>query len=535
MVLLRSKILENSETFAANKTAMDAQLKPVLDDAMRIMLGGSEVARARHLKRGKLLPRDRVASLLDPGAPFLEIGLFAAKDVYEDALPAAGSIAGIGQVAGRDCMIVCNDATVKGGAYFPLSVKKHLRAQEIAEENLLPCLYLVDSGGASLPKQDDVFPDRDHFGRIFFNQARMSARGIPQIAVVMGSCTAGGAYIPAMCDQTIIVKEQGTIFLAGPPLVKEATGEIVDAETLGGADTHTRLSGVADYMAEDDAHALALARQIVGNLGPRPRPNIDLKKPEPPLYNPASVMGVVPVDARTPYDARELIARLVDGSAFDEFKALYGTTLVCGFAHIDGVPVGILANNGVLFSESSTKGAHFIQLCTQRKIPLLFLQNITGFMVGQKYEAGGIARDGAKLVTAVSTAAVPKITVIVGGSFGAGNYGMCGRAFGPRFLWMWPNARISVMGGPQAAGVMASVTLAGIERRGETWSDDAETAFKQPILDQFEQQSHPFYASARLWDDGIIDPRKTRDVVSLSLKACLNAPVEDTRFGLFRM
>ena len=432
-------------------------------------------------------------------------------------------------------MIVCNDATVKGGSYFPLSVKKHLRAQEIAEENHLPCLYLVDSGGASLPNQDEVFPDRDHFGRIFYNQAQMSAKGIAQIAVVMGACTAGGAYIPAMCDQTIIVKEQGTIFLAGPPLVKEATGEVVDAETLGGADTHTRLSGVADYMAEDDTHALALARQIVANLGPKPVPTIDLKAPVAPRYDAESIMGIVPADAKIPYDARELIARLVDGSDFDEFKARYGTTLVCGFAHIDGMPVGILANNGVLFSESSTKGAHFIQLCTQRKIPLLFLQNITGFMVGQKYEAGGIAKDGAKLVTAVSTAAVPKITVIVGGSFGAGNYGMCGRAFGPRFLWMWPNARISVMGGPQAAGVMATVTRANVEGRGGTWSAAEEAKLKQPILDQFEKQSHPFYASARLWDDGIIDPRKTRDVVSLSLKACLNAPVEETRFGLFRM
>lgn len=535
MAILQSKISEQSPSFIENKKAMEAQLQVVATEAERIMKGGSEASRERHIKRGKLLPRDRIAGLLDPGSPFLEVGLFAAKDVYKDDIPGAGSIAGVGKVMGRDCMIVCNDATVKGGTYFPLSVKKHLRGQEIAAENNLPCIYLVDSGGANLPNQDEVFPDKDHFGRIFYNQAHMSAKGIPQIAIVMGPCTAGGAYVPAMCDQTIIVKEQGTIFLAGPPLVKEATGEIVDAESLGGADTHTRLSGVADYMAEDDAHALALGREIIGNLGSAPKPNIRLKTPKAPNYDPASVMGVVPADAKTPYDARELIARLVDGSEFEEFKANYGTTLVCGFAHIDGMPVGIIANNGVLFSESSTKGAHFIQLCCQRKTPLLFLQNITGFMVGQKYEAGGIAKDGAKLVTAVSTAAVPKITVLVGGSFGAGNYGMCGRAFGPRFLWMWPNSRISVMGGPQAAGVLATVKRAGIERNGGEWSTDEEAEFKRPILEQFETQGHPFYASARLWDDGIIDPRKTRDVVSLSLKTCLNAPVEETRFGLFRM
>jgi 3-methylcrotonyl-CoA carboxylase beta subunit len=535
MAILQSKISEQSPSFMENKKAMDAHLQVVATEATRIMQGGSEASRERHVKRGKLLPRDRIAGLLDPGSPFLEVGLFAAKDVYKDDIPGAGSIAGVGRVMGRDCMIVCNDATVKGGTYFPLSVKKHLRGQEIAAENNLPCIYLVDSGGANLPNQDEVFPDKDHFGRIFYNQAHMSAKGIPQIAIVMGPCTAGGAYVPAMCDQTIIVKEQGTIFLAGPPLVKEATGEIVDAETLGGADTHTRLSGVADYMAEDDTHALALGREIIGNLGCVSTPNIKLKTPNKPNYDPASVMGVVPADAKTPYDARELIARLVDGSEFEEFKAKYGSTLVCGFAHIDGMPVGIIANNGVLFSESSTKGAHFIQLCCQRKTPLLFLQNITGFMVGQKYEAGGIAKDGAKLVTAVSTAAVPKITVIVGGSFGAGNYGMCGRAFGPRFLWMWPNARISVMGGPQAAGVLATVKRAGIERRGGEWSEEEEAEFKRPVLEQFETQSHPFYASARLWDDGIIDPRKTRDVVSLSLKTCLNAPVEETHFGMFRM
>lgn len=518
-----------------NTSAMMAQLKVVSEEAERIMLGGSESSRARHVKRGKLLPRDRVAGLLDPGSPFLEIGLFAAKGVYKDDIPSAGVIAGIGTVEGRDCMIVCNDATVKGGTYFALTVKKHLRAQEIAEENHLPCIYLVDSGGANLPSQDEVFPDRDHFGRIFYNQARMSARGIAQIAVVMGSCTAGGAYVPAMSDQAIIVKQQGTIFLAGPPLVKEATGEIVDAETLGGGDTHTRLSGVADYLADDDPHALALARQIVRGLGLAPAPNIGLREPEEPVLSVDEVMGIVPADPKIPYDVREIISRLVDGSRFDEFKARFGTTLVTGFAHIDGVPVGIIANNGVLFSESSQKGAHFIELCCQRKTPIVFLQNITGFMVGQKYEAGGIAKDGAKLVTAVSNAAVPKVTIIIGGSYGAGNYGMCGRAFGPRFLWMWPNARISVMGGPQAAGVLASVTRSSIERRGQEWSNQQEADFKQPILDQFEEQSHPFFASARLWDDGIIDPRKTRDVISLSLKACLNAPIEETRFGVFRM
>ena len=499
------------------------------------MQGGSASSRERHVKRGKLLPRDRIAGLLDPGSPFLEVGLFAASGVYEDDIPSAGAIAGIGRVAGRDCMVLCNDATVKGGTYYPLTVKKHLRAQEIAEENRLPCIYLVDSGGANLPNQDEVFPDKEHFGRIFFNQANMSAKGIAQIAVVMGSCTAGGAYVPAMSDQTIIVKNQGTIFLAGPPLVKEATGEVVDAETLGGGDTHTRLSGVADYLADNDDHALALAREIVRNLGPAPAPTVALAEPRAPLYTADDIMGIVPADTKTPYDVREVIARIVDGSDFAEFKPRYGTTLVCGFAHIDGVPVGILANNGVLFSESSLKGAHFIELCCQRKIPLLFLQNITGFMVGSKYEAGGIARDGAKLVTAVSTAAVPKVTVIIGGSYGAGNYGMCGRAYSPRFLWMWPNARISVMGGAQAAGVLANVRRAGIEAKGGSWSQEEEAEFKRPTLEMFERQSQPLYASARLWDDGIIDPRKTRDVVALSFKAALNAPVGETRFGVFRM
>ncbi|MFT6457750.1 carboxyl transferase domain-containing protein [Pseudophaeobacter arcticus] len=535
MTILQSNQQSASAEFAQNTEAMEAQYKAVAEEAARIVKGGSEASRQRHVARGKLLPRDRIAGLLDPGSPFLEVGLFAASGLYNDEVPSAGAIAGIGQVEGRDCMILCNDATVKGGTYFPMTVKKHLRAQEIAEENHLPCIYLVDSGGANLNNQDEVFPDRDHFGRIFFNQARMSAKGIAQISVVMGSCTAGGAYVPAMSDQTIIVREQGTIFLAGPPLVKVATGEIIDAETLGGGDTHTRLSGVADYLADDDHHALALAREIVSHLGPVARPSVDFKEPKEPLYPSEEVMGVVPANDKTPYDARELIARLVDGSDFAEFKPRYGTTLVTGFAHIDGVPVGIIANNGVLFSESSTKGAHFIELCCQRKIPLLFLQNITGFMVGSKYEAGGIAKDGAKLVTAVSTASVPKITVVVGGSYGAGNYGMCGRAFGPRFVWMWPNARISVMGGAQASGVLADVRRAGIEAKGGIWSDEDEAEFKQPTIDMFERQSQPLYASARLWDDGIIDPRKTREVVSLSLRAALNAPIEDTKFGLFRM
>lgn len=518
-----------------NHKAMQAQYELVAKHAAHILHGGSESARKRHISRGKLLPRDRIQGLLDPGAAFLEIGLFAAQDVYAADLPAAGVITGVGRVEGRDCMIVCNDATVKGGSYYPLTVKKHLRAQEVAEQNRLPCLYLVDSGGASLPNQDEVFPDRDHFGRIFYNQARMSAMGIAQIAIVMGNCTAGGAYVPAMCDETIMVKEQAMIFLAGPPLVKEATGEEVDAETLGGADTHTRLSGVADYLAEDDDHALALGRQIVAKLGKPQSIDLDVKDTKDPLFATEDMMGLIPHDSKQAYDVRDIIARIVDGSEFDEFKERYGKTLVTGFAHIEGIPVGIIANNGVLFSESSLKGAHFIQLCCQRKIPLLFLQNISGFMVGSKYEAGGIAKDGAKLVNAVSTANVPKITIIIGGSYGAGNYGMCGRAFNPRFVWMWPNARISVMGGAQAAGVMATVTRAGKDARGEAWSLEDEAKFKQPILDQFETQSHPFYASARLWDDGIIDPRKTRKTIALSLKTCLNAPIEDTSFGLFRM
>ncbi len=535
MAEIKTKLNPQGAEFAANVQANQSLRDGIAKLAATIAQGGNERSRNRHLARGKLLPRDRVAGLLDAGSAFLEIGLFAAQDVYNTDLPAAGVIAGVGQVEGRACMIVCNDATVKGGTYFPLTVKKHLRAQAIAEENNLPCIYLVDSGGANLPNQDEVFADKDHFGRIFYNQARMSAKGITQIAVVLGSCTAGGAYVPAMSDQTIIVKEQGTIFLAGPPLLKEATGEIVDAETLGGGDTHTRLSGVADYLANDDAHALALARQCVRNLGVAPKPAIATRTAQAPVLDPSEMLGVVPKDAKTPYDIREIIGRIVDGSEFEEFKERFGATLVCGFAHIDGMPVGILANNGVLFSESSQKGAHFIQLCCKRKTPLLFLQNITGFMVGAKYEAGGIAKDGAKLVAAVSCADVPKITVVVGGSYGAGNYGMCGRAYGPRFMWMWPNAKISVMGGEQAAGVMATVTRDAIEAKGGTFSDEEERKLKQPILDQFEEQSQPLYASARLWDDGIIDPAKTRDVVALSLRAALNAPIEETRFSVFRM
>ena len=535
MAVLTSSVSSKSESFT-NNTAAHQEAMARIHAAVQLSLdGGGQKARERHVGRGKILPRERVTRLLDPGSPFLEIGMFAANGMYDGASPAAGVIAGIGRVSGRDCMIVCNDATVKGGTYFPMTVKKHLRAQEIAEANHLPCIYLVDSGGANLPNQDEVFPDRDHFGRIFFNQANMSAKGIPQIAVVMGSCTAGGAYVPAMSDVTIIVKEQGTIFLAGPPLVKAATGEVVSAEDLGGGDVHTRLSGVADYLAEDDAHALALARRAVANLNRTKPQQLQLQPVEAPLYDPDEILGVVPADLRTPYDIREVVARVVDGSRFDEFKPRYGTTLVCGFAHIMGMPVGIIGNNGVIFSESALKGAHFVELCSQRNIPLVFLQNITGFMVGRTYENGGIAKDGAKLVTAVATSAVPKITMLVGGSFGAGNYGMCGRAYSPRFLWTWPNSRISVMGGEQAAGVLATVRRDAIERKGGSWSADEETAFKQPTIDQFEEQAHPLYASARLWDDGIVDPRKTRDILALSLSAALNAPIQDTRFGVFRM
>ena len=532
---LTSKAIPTSEDFKANRAAHLAALAEIADAAEAARMGGGEKARDRHVSRGKMLPRRRVANLLDPGSPFLEIGATAAHGMYDDVAPCAGVIAGIGRVHGQEVMVVCNDATVKGGTYYPMTVKKHLRAQEIAEANHLPCICLVDSGGANLPNQDEVFPDRDHFGRIFYNQANMSAKGIPQIAVVMGSCTAGGAYVPAMSDVTIIVREQGTIFLAGPPLVKAATGEVVTAEDLGGGDVHTRLSGVADYLAEDDAHALALARQAVAGLN-RTRPaTVKWESPEEPAYDPDEILGVVPTSLTIPYDIREVIARVVDGSRFDEFKARFGETLVCGFAHIRGCPVGIIANNGVLFSESAAKGAHFVELCSQRSIPLVFLQNITGFMVGKKYESEGIARHGAKLVTAVATTQVPKITLLVGGSYGAGNYGMCGRAYSPRFLWTWPNSRISVMGGEQAAGVLATVRRDGIERGGGTWSAEEEAEFKRPTLEMFAEQSHPLYASARLWDDGVVDPRKTRDVLTLSLSAALNAPVKDTRFGVFRM
>ncbi|HKL04339.1 MAG TPA: carboxyl transferase domain-containing protein [Roseovarius sp.] len=532
---LNSKAIPTSAEFQANRQAHLEALKVVQDAAELAASGGGEAARERHLSRGKMLPRDRVANLLDPGAAFLEVGATAAHGLYDGAAPCAGVIAGIGRVQGQDCMIVCNDATVKGGTYYPMTVKKHLRAQEIAEECNLPCIYLVDSGGANLPNQDEVFPDRDHFGRIFYNQARMSAKGIPQIAVVMGSCTAGGAYVPAMSDVTIIVKEQGTIFLAGPPLVKAATGEVVSAEDLGGGDVHTRLSGVADYLAEDDGHALALARRAVAGLNRVKPTTVNWATPEEPAYDPDELLGVVPADLRTPYDIREVIARLVDGSRFDEFKARFGETLVCGFAHLKGCPVGIVANNGVLFSEAAQKGAHFVELCSQRKIPLVFLQNITGFMVGRAYENEGIARHGAKMVTAVATTSVPKITMVVGGSFGAGNYGMSGRAYQPRFMWSWPNSRISVMGGEQAAGVLGTVKRDAIERKGGTWSAEDEAEFKRPTIEMFERQSHPLYASARLWDDGIVDPRKSRDVLALSLNAALCAPIEDTRFGVFRM
>ncbi|WP_425090636.1 carboxyl transferase domain-containing protein [Tropicimonas sp. S265A] len=532
---LKSNVVLGTEETRANRAAHLDALALVAEAAAQAAAGGGAAARARHKSRGKMLPRDRVANLLDPGSPFLEVGATAGHGLYDGAAPCGGAIAGVGRVMGQDVMVVCNDATVKGGTYYPITVKKHLRAQEIAEECSLPCIYLVDSGGANLPNQDEVFPDRDHFGRIFYNQARMSAKGIPQIAVVMGSCTAGGAYVPAMSDVTIIVKDQGTIFLAGPPLVKAATGEVVTAEDLGGGDVHTRLSGVADYLAEDDAHALALARRAVGSLNRTRQASVDMQAPEPPAYDPDELLDLVPASLSTPYDIREVIARIVDGSRLDEFKPRFGETLVTGFAHIEGCPVGLIANNGVLFSEAAQKGAHFVELCSQRKIPLVFLQNITGFMVGRKYENEGIARHGAKMVTAVATTSVPKVTMVVGGSFGAGNYGMAGRAYQPRFMWSWPNARISVMGGAQAAGVLATVKRDAIERKGGTWSAEEEAAFKRPTIEMFEEQSHPLYASARLWDDGIIDPRKSRQVLSLSLLAALNAPIEDTRFGVFRM
>ena len=537
---IESKLNPRSDDFKANVAAMQAIVDDLRDKVERIAAGGGEAAAAKHLARGKLLPRDRVQMLLDPGTPFLEFSQMAAYAMYQDAngadaAPAAGIITGIGRVSGQECVIVCNDATVKGGTYYPMTVKKHLRAQEIADQNNLPCIYLVDSGGANLPNQDDVFPDRDHFGRIFYNQANLSAKGIPQIAVVMGSCTAGGAYVPAMSDESIIVKEQGTIFLGGPPLVKAATGEVVTAEDLGGGDVHTRLSGVVDHLAQNDLHALSLARTIVSNLNRSKPQQMALREPAEPHYPPQELYGVIPVDTRKPFDVREVIARIVDASEFDEFKARYGTTLICGFAHIHGIKVGIIANNGILFSESALKGTHFIELCCQRKIPLVFLQNITGFMVGRKYENEGIARNGAKMVTAVATAAVPKFTVIIGGSFGAGNYGMCGRAFSPRFMWMWPNARISVMGGDQAASVLATVKRDGIEGKGGAWSAEEEAAFKQPIKDQYEHQGHPYYATARLWDDGVIDPADTRMVLGLGLSAALNAEIPDTKFGVFRM
>jgi len=535
MTILTSSISPSSDAFRANREAHLAALAEVQAAAEAAKAGGGAAALERHVARGKLPPRERIARLLDPGSPFLEIGLFAAHGMYDGASPSAGLIAGVGRVEGREVMVIANDATAKGGTYYPMTVKKHLRAQEIAAENRLPCIHLVDSGGAHLPSQDQVFPDREHFGRIFYNQANMSAAGVPQIAAVMGSCTAGGAYIPALSDETIIVKRQGTIFLAGPPLVKAATGEEVTAEELGGGDVHTRLSGVADHLADDDAHALALARRAVSHLNRSPPAEIAQQAPEDPAYDPEEILGVVSADLRRQYDIREVIARIVDGSRFDEFKARYGTTLICGFAHIHGFPVGLVGNNGVLFSESALKAVHFIELCSQRKIPLIFLQNVVGFMVGRKFEAGGIAKDGAKMVSAVATTRVPKITVIVGGSFGAGNYGMCGRAYGPRFLWTWPNSRISVMGGRQAAEVLARVKREAIERDGGTWSADEESAFKRPTLEMFERQSHPLYASARLWDDGIIDPRTTRETLGLSLAAALNAPIEDTRFGVFRM
>ncbi|MGC2856465.1 carboxyl transferase domain-containing protein [Novispirillum sp. DQ9] len=536
MTVLKSSISTRSDDFRDNAAHMQALVDDLKAQVARVKLGGGESARQKHLARGKLLPRDRVRTLLDVGSPFLEISQLAAHGMYgDDEVPAAGVIAGIGRVSGQECVIVANDATVKGGTYYPMTVKKHLRAQEIAKENNLPCVYLVDSGGAFLPRQDEVFPDKEHFGRIFYNQANLSAAGIPQIAVVMGSCTAGGAYVPAMCDESIIVRNQGTIFLGGPPLVKAATGEVVTAEDLGGADVHCKISGVTDHYAQDDTHALTIARRIVGDLNRVKRPQVDIARPEDPLYDPAEIYGIVPKDTRKPFDVREIIARLVDGSRFDEFKALYGTQLVCGFARIWGYPVGIVANNGILFSESAQKGAHFVELCNQRGIPLVFLQNITGFMVGRKYESGGIAKDGAKMVMAVSCASVPKFTVIIGGSFGAGNYGMCGRAYGPRFLWMWPNGRISVMGGEQAASVLATVRRDAIEAKGRAWAAEDEEAFKAPIRDQYETQGHPYYASARLWDDGIVDPAETRTTLALGLSAALNAPIGKTDYGVFRM
>jgi 3-methylcrotonyl-CoA carboxylase beta subunit len=535
MSILETSIDACSREYTENRETMVERVEEMRETSRVLCNGGGEEARGRHLARGKMLPRERISALLDPLSPFLEIGQFAAYGMYDGRIACAGLIAGIGRIAGRECMVVANDATVKGGAYFPMTVKKHLRAQEIAAQNHLPCIYLVDSGGANLPSQDEVFPDRDHFGRIFYNQAMLSAQGVAQIAVVMGSCTAGGAYVPAMCDETIIVRGQGTIFLGGPPLVAAATGEVVTAEELGGAEVHCRRSGVADHCAENDAHALGLARELVANLERQRPPSIAGRKPAPPRHDIDELLGLIPADSHKPFDIREVIARIVDESAFDEFKPLYGATLVTGFAHIWGYPVGIFANNGILFSESARKGAHFMQICAKRHMPAIFLQNTTGFMVGAKYEAAGIAKDGAKMVTAVATAAVPKFTVIVGGSFGAGNYAMCGRAYSPRFLWMWPNARISVMGGEQAASVLSRVRRDSLVSRGESWTPEQEEAFKAPILEQYERQGNPLYSSARLWDDGVINPVDTRRVLGLCLFASANAPVEETRFGLFRM
>ena len=534
MTVLSSQVDTRSDTFKRNAEAMRALVADLRSRTEKVRLGGGEESRKRHVARGKLLPRERVRALLDPGSPFLELSPLAALDMYDNEAPGSGVITGVGRVSGVECVIVCNDATVKGGTYYPMTVKKHLRAQEVAMENRLPCIYLVDSGGANLPQWPEVFPDKTHFGRIFYNQANMSAQGIPQIAAVMGSCTAGGAYVPAMSDETVIVRKQGTIFLAGPPLVKAAIGEIVSAEDLGGADVHARTSGVADHYAHNDSHALGIVRRIVANLNWKKNPSVALLEPREPKYAAEELYGVVPPDSRTPYDMREVIARLVDGSELDEFKHLYGTTIVTGFARVWGHPIGIVANNGILFNESALKASHFIELCGQRGIPLLFLQNITGFMVGRKYEAGGIARDGAKMVTAVSTVAVPKFTVIVGGSYGAGNYGMCGRAYGPRFLWMWPSARISVMGGEQAASVLATVRRDNIEARGGTWPKAEEEAFKQPIREAYDREGHPYYATARLWDDGILDPVDTRMALGLGLSAAMNQPIGPTKFGVFR-
>jgi 3-methylcrotonyl-CoA carboxylase beta subunit len=532
---LHSSIDASSSDFARNTEAMRGLVADLREKLSQVAGGGGEASRNRHTSRGKMLARERVDLLVDPGTSFLELSPLAAHGLYGGDVHSASIVTGVGRIAGRECVIVANDATIKGGTYYPMTVKKHLRAQDIARQNNLPCIYMVDSGGAFLPLQDEIFPDERHFGRIFYNQAQMSSQGIPQIAIVMGSCTAGGAYVPAMSDESIIVRNQGTIFLGGPPLVKAATGEVVSAEELGGADVHSRQSGVTDHYAQNDAHAIGIARRIVGTLKPSARPNLNMHPPRDPLFAAEEIYGVVPVDGRKPFDVRDIIARVVDGSKFDEFKKLYGTTLVCGFAHIWGFPVGIIANNGILFSESSLKGAHFIELCCQRGIPLVFLQNITGFMVGKKYEAGGIARDGAKLVTAVATASVPKFTVVIGGSYGAGNYGMCGRAYSPRFLWMWPNARISVMGGEQASMVLSQVRRDNIEVKGDSWSKEEEETFRSPIRAQYESQGHPYYATARLWDDGVIDPADTRLVLGLGLSAASNAPIEPTKFGLFRM